>query len=111
MFVTNLKDFKVGVDGIIILKPSEENRFIPDTPDLTARVKRLVASNYVSAVFEDGLEKPESVATVEEVAAGTEVQSEVGTPPKTKSKAKKPAVATEEPAVPDSTVAEVASAE
>jgi hypothetical protein len=57
MFVSNLAQHPLGVDGIVILKPGEQNRFIEETPDLVERVKRLESVGLATVRFEAGLEK------------------------------------------------------
>ena len=57
MFVTNLAQHPLGVDGIIILKPGEQNRFIEETEDLVDRVKRLASVGLAQVRFEEGLVK------------------------------------------------------
>jgi hypothetical protein len=59
MFVTNLTKSKLGIDGRVELRPGEENRFVEDTPDLVARVKRLKGAGLVTVKFDEGLVKPE----------------------------------------------------
>lgn len=59
MFVTNLTNGKLGVDGIIQLMANEQNRYIEETPDLVARVNRLKRAQLVTVSFDEGLVKPE----------------------------------------------------
>lgn len=59
MFVTNLTNAKLGVDGIIQLVANEQNRYIEETPDLVARVNRLKRAQLVTVSFDEGLVKPE----------------------------------------------------
>ena len=80
MFVTNLTNGRLGVDGIIHLGPREENRFLEDTPDLVARVKRLKQAKLVDVRFEEGLVKPEPVQ--EEVKAAVEADVKEAAPVK-----------------------------
>ena len=74
MFVTNLRNFPLGVDGIIILKPNEEARFIEETPDLLARVKSLVSVGLATVSYDEGLEKTGAVGGVAEEAPKTELE-------------------------------------
>ena len=80
MFVTNLTNGRLGVDGVIHLGPREENRFLEDTPDLVARVKRLKQAKLVDVRFEEGLVKPEPVR--EEVKAVVEAAVKEAAPVK-----------------------------
>lgn len=58
MFVTNLKDVPVGLNGTVTLKPGEINRHIDDNNcDLVERAERLKAHGLVSIVYEEGLTK------------------------------------------------------
>ena len=57
MFVTNQTKGPLGIDGVIILRPQEENRFVPDTPEYKTRVQRLVEVNKASVSNEEGLTK------------------------------------------------------
>lgn len=57
MFVSNLTNSPLGIDGIQILKPREENRYVEDTEDLVDRVKRLEAVKLVAVKREEGLTK------------------------------------------------------
>jgi hypothetical protein len=57
MFITNLTRAPLGLDGAIILKPLEENRFVEDTEDNVSRAKRLVAAGLANVLFEEGLVK------------------------------------------------------
>ena len=58
MYVTNLRNAKLGINGVINLAPREVNRYIDDEDlDLVARVVRLEAANLVSVVREEGLTK------------------------------------------------------
>lgn len=84
MFVTNLASHPLGVDGIIILKPNEENRFIEETEDLVSRVKRLQNFGLVSAKYDEGLVK-DGTPTAEPKAKPKET-------PKAKVEAEKPPV-------------------
>lgn len=67
MYVTNLTDRPVGIDGIIVLKPYEENRYINDTGDLYIRVGKLCAAKLVSVSKQPGLVKEVPAEAVEEV--------------------------------------------
>ena len=70
MYITNLTNRPVGVDGIITLRPNEENRYIKDTGNLYIKVSKLVAANLVSVSKQPGLEKTitaEAVSVVETV--------------------------------------------
>ena len=73
MYVTNLTARPVGIDGIIVLRPNEENRYIKDTGDLYIKVSKLVAANLVEVSKQPGLTKTinaeaVSVVSVEESA-------------------------------------------
>jgi hypothetical protein len=58
MYVTNLRNAKLGINGVINLAPREVNRYIDDEDlDLVARVVRLEAANLVSVVREEGITK------------------------------------------------------
>ena len=58
MYVTNLLNVKLGINGLINLAPKEVNRYIDNEDlDLVARVVRLEAANLVSVVREEGLTK------------------------------------------------------
>lgn len=58
MFITNLKNIPLGINGVINLAPHEVNRFIDDKDkDLVARVVRLEAANLISVVRKPGLTK------------------------------------------------------
>lgn len=58
MYVTNLRNVKLGINGLINLAPKEVNRYIDNEDlDLVARVVRLEAANLVSVVREEGLTK------------------------------------------------------
>ena len=62
MFVSNLSKAPLGIDGLIILKPKEEKRFVEDTEELVTRVKRLLNAGLVEVDFAEGLTKAEVVA-------------------------------------------------
>ena len=112
MYVTNLTNRPVGVDGIITLRPNEENRYIKDTGDLYIKVSKLVTANLVSVSKQPGLTKtftaeavsvinsvetssvdaivaPEAEAIVEPSATVEVVESTVETAEPTKSVTKK----------------------
>ena len=57
MFVTNKTNGPLGVDGVIILRPLEQARFVPDEDDYKKRVERLVKADLVSVDSADGLVK------------------------------------------------------
>ena len=57
MFVTNKTNGPLGVDGVIILRPLEQARFVPDEDDYKRRVDRLVTANLVSVNDDAGLVK------------------------------------------------------
>ena len=70
MYVSNLTNRPVGVDGIITLRPNEENRYIKDTGDLYIKVSKLVSANLVAVSKQPGLEKTitaEAVSVIETV--------------------------------------------
>ena len=70
MYVTNLTNRPVGVDGIITLRPNEENRYIKDTGDLYIKVSKLVSANLVAVSKQPGLSKTitaEAVSVIETV--------------------------------------------
>lgn len=87
MFVTNLTNSPLGVDGIVILQPKAEMIFVEDTVDLTDRVSRLKLANLVTVSYEEGLVKTgfveAEVPVVAEVAPAV-----VEAPAKTKRGAK-----------------------
>lgn len=58
MFITNLTNDRLGVDGLINLAPREVNRYIDDkNKDLVARVVLLEAAKLISVVRKPGLTK------------------------------------------------------
>ena len=58
MYVTNLTNKKLGVNGALNLAPYEVNHYVSDKDlDLVARVVRLEHANMVSVVREAGLTK------------------------------------------------------
>jgi len=57
MFVTNTQKTHIGIDGVINLGPNEENRYVPDTEDLAARVALLEKNNLVKVNRSEGLTK------------------------------------------------------
>lgn len=68
MFITNLTNARLGVNGIINLAPREVNRYIDNNDaDLVARVLRLESAKLVSVVREEGLEKTGIPAKVNKV--------------------------------------------
>ena len=82
MYVTNLKDYPIGLDGKVILAPSEVDRWISDdNKGLCQRARVLEANQLVSIKMEVGLDKTGGNATVEvpkepEVAKEPEVVKE-----------------------------------
>ena len=76
MYVTNLTDRPVGIDGILVLKPYEENRYINDTGDLYIRVGKLCAAKLVSVSKQPGLVKEVPAEAVEEVIVETKPAAE-----------------------------------
>ena len=69
MFVSNKTDRPIGVDGVIILRPNEQNRFVQDTPEFKARVDRLVKAGLAQVSYEEGLSK-----VIDEVQVVTKVE-------------------------------------
>ena len=69
MYVTNLTNRPVGVDGIITLRPNEENRYIKDTGDLYIKISRLVSANLVSVSKQPGLTKTFTAEAVSVIAS------------------------------------------
>ena len=66
MYVTNLKDYPIGLDGRVILAPSEVDRWISDdNKGLCQRARVLEANKLVSIKMEVGLDKTGGNATVE----------------------------------------------
>ena len=66
MYVTNLKDYPIGLDGKVILAPSEVDRWISDdNKGLCQRARVLEANKLVSIKMEVGLDKTGGNATVE----------------------------------------------
>ena len=66
MYVTNLKDYPIGLDGRVILAPSEVDRWISDdNKGLCQRARVLEANQLVSIKMEVGLDKTGGNATVE----------------------------------------------
>lgn len=58
MYVTNLTNNKLGIDGRLNLAPREVNRYIDnENTDLVARVLRLESARLVSVIRETGLTK------------------------------------------------------
>ena len=58
MFVTNLKDYMVGIDGIINLAFKEIDRYVDENyKDLAARCESLKQNGYISIDIGAGLEK------------------------------------------------------
>lgn len=58
MYVTNLTNKKLGINGALNLAPFEVNRFVNNKDkDLVARVVNLENANLVSVIREDGLTK------------------------------------------------------
>ena len=58
MFVTNLTNDRLGINGVINLAPREVNLYINNKDlDLVERVLRLEAANLISVVREKGLTK------------------------------------------------------
>lgn len=87
MYVTNLTNNKLGINGYINLGPRETNRYInnKDT-DLVARVLRLEAAKLVSVIREEGLTKKTTGKVVKSIGMDSAALS---TAPRTKAKAVK----------------------
>lgn len=91
MFVTNLANHPLGVDGIVILKPGEESRYIEETEDLVSRIERLKGVGLVTVEYEAGLVKdglPTELEPEVKVTVTTEPETEVVTETKVVTTAK-----------------------
>ena len=81
MYVSNETKGPLGVDGVIILRPLEENRFVPDTQDYTERVQRLVNAKLARVSMEEGLTKyGEDSKATESVGEEVKVEAPVEAP-------------------------------
>lgn len=69
MFVSNKTNRPIGVDGVVILRPNEQNRFVQDTPEFKTRVDRLLKADLVQVSYEEGLSK-----VIDEVKVVTKVE-------------------------------------
>lgn len=74
MFVTNLAKHALGIDGLVILNPGEQNRYIEDTDDLVDRAKRLASIGLVSISFEEGLVKDGNPSVTETKLEGPKME-------------------------------------
>lgn len=101
MFVDNLAQHPLGVDGIIILKIGEQNRYIEETEDLVARVKRLKDVGLVDVRFEEGLVKdglPTEAEPVAEVQKAVKVEEPTAESDEADASSTEPNSVEEEPA-------------